>query len=304
MLDRYVAQVRLLLSTLPDIARETVFALKGGTAINLFYRDMPRLSVDIDLTYLPLADRQSSLKGIDDALSRIVAAITGRNPRLQARRIAGGGNADTRIMVSDGQAQIKIETSPVTRGVVHPARSMITSEAVTEQFGFVETTVLAFEDLYGGKLHAALDRQHPRDLFDVNLLYENEGLTADLFRTFMVYVASSGRPIHELLAPAAPLREELYGEEFVGMTRQAVSWDALIDTRRRLHADIGSRLNGDVAAFLISLHDAEPDFQLIGLPEAADLPAIRWKLINLEKLKQANPKKHAAQRDALKRLLQ
>ena len=167
MLDRYVAQVRLLLSVLPDIATETVFALKGGTAINLFYRDMPRLSVDVDLTYLPVADRQSSLEDMDDAFNRIATAITERNPRVKARRIAGGGDNDTRIMVSDGSAQIKIETSPVTRGAVYPARTMVASETVMEQFGFVETNVLAFEDLYGSKLHAALDRQHPRDLVDV-----------------------------------------------------------------------------------------------------------------------------------------
>ena len=302
MLDRYVAQVRLLLSTMQDIANENVFALKGGTAINLFYRDMPRLSVDIDLTYLPVADRQASLGEIDDSLGRIVAAIARRNPRVDARRAAGSGNADTRIMVSDGRTQIKIETSPVARGAVYPARTMTASETVTELFGFVETTVLAFEDLYGGKLVAALDRQHPRDHFDVRLLYENEGLTADLFRTFMVYVASSGRPMHELLAPAAPFSEELYGEEFVGMTRQPVSWDALIETRRHLHADIGSRLTGNVAAFLLSLHDAEPDFRLIGVPEAGDLPAVRWKLMNLERLKQANPQKHQIQRDALVRI--
>ena len=304
MLDRYVAQVHLLLSTLQDIANETVFALKGGTAINLFYRDMPRLSVDIDLTYLPVADRESSLQEIDDALNRIVVAIARRNPRIEARRAAGGGNTDTRIMVSDGQAQIKIETSSVTRGAVYPARTMIASEAVIERFEFVETNVLACEDLYGGKLAAALDRQHPRDLFDVKLLYENEGLTADLFRTFMVYVASSGRPMHEMLAPAAPLRKELYSEEFLGMTRQPISWEALIETRRRLHADIGSRLTGDVAAFLLSLHDVEPDFHRIGLPEAAHLPAVRWKLVNLEKLKRANPQKHKTQRDALERLFQ
>ena len=151
MLDRYVAQVRLLLSMLPDIATEAVFALKGGTAINLFYRDMPRLSVDIDLAYLPVADRQSSLEEIGDSFNRIVTAITERNPRLKARRIAGGSDNDTRIMVSDGSAQIKIETSPVTRGAVYPARTMVASETVTEQFGFVETNVLAFEDLYGGK---------------------------------------------------------------------------------------------------------------------------------------------------------
>ena len=161
MLDRYVAQVRLLLSVLPDIATETVFALKGGTAINLFYRDMPRLSVDVDLTYLPVADRQSSLEDMDDAFNRIATAITERKPRVEARRIAGGGDNDTRILVSDGSAQIKIETSPVTRGAVYPARTMVASEPVMEQFGFVETNVLAFEDLYGGKLHAALDRQHP-----------------------------------------------------------------------------------------------------------------------------------------------
>ena len=142
MFDRYVSQVRLLLSVLPDIATETVFALKGGTAINLFYRDMPRLSVDVDLTYLPVGDRRSSLEDMDDAFSRIVTAITERNPRVRARRIAGGGDNDTRIMVSDGSAQIKIETSPVTRGAVFPARTMVASESVTEQFGFVETYVV------------------------------------------------------------------------------------------------------------------------------------------------------------------
>ena len=160
---------------------------------------------------------------------------------------------ETRIIVSDGPTRIKLETSPVARGAVYPARRMVVSETVMEQFGFVETNVLAFEDLYGGKLHAALDRQHPRDIFDVKLLYENEGLTDDLFRTFMVYVASSGRPMHELLAPAAPFRMDLYDEEFVGMTREAVPWAALVEVRRRLHADIGSRLKCNIAAFLLSL---------------------------------------------------
>ncbi|MAB13271.1 nucleotidyl transferase AbiEii/AbiGii toxin family protein [Parvibaculum sp.] len=302
MLDRYVDQVRLLLGVLPDIAAEDVFALKGGTAINLFYRDMPRLSVDIDLTYLPVGEREASLMEIDQTLDRIMAAVTKRNPQMQTRRIAGGGNNDTRIMVSDERAQIKIETSPVTRGAVYPPTTKMASDAVTEQFGFAEMNVVAFEDLYGGKLHAALDRQHPRDLFDVKLLYENEGLTDDLFRVFMVYVASSGRPMHELLAPTAPLNDALYDDEFVGMTRETVTKEELIEARARLHADIRERLTGDIAAFLLSLHEATPDFDLIGLPEAANLPAIRWKLKNLERLKRENPDKHTAQREALEGL--
>ncbi len=177
---------------------------------------------------------------------------------------------------------------------------MTACEAVTDRFGFVETRVLAFQDLYGGKLHAALDRQHPRDLFDVKLLYENEGLTEELFRVFMVYVASSNRPMHELLAPAAPPPDAWYSEEFTGMTRDGVSKEALEETRLRLHADIRRRLTGDIASFLLSLHDAKPAFDLIGLPAAARLPAIRWKLANVATLMRDNPEKHVAQRNALR----
>lgn len=90
MLDHYQAQVRLLLSVLPDIARETEFALKGGTAINLFYRNLPRLSVDLDLIWLPVEDRRSTLRNIDHALDRIVAAIVARanpgTPHARGRR--------------------------------------------------------------------------------------------------------------------------------------------------------------------------------------------------------------------------
>ena len=186
MHERYIDQVRLLLSVMPDIAAEEVFALKGGTAINLFYRDMPRLSVDIDLTYLPLGDREISLQDIDETLDRIMSAIAECNPAVRVERVSGGGNTDTRVMVRENRSQIKIETSPVTRGALHPPIIMTASNAVTDRFGFVEMNVLAFEDLYGGKLHATLDRQHPRDLFDVKLLYENEGVTDQLFRAFMV----------------------------------------------------------------------------------------------------------------------
>ncbi len=300
----YARQVHLILSILPDIAREEVFALKGGTAINLFYRDMPRLSVDIDLTYLPIGDRADSLRDIEMTLDRITATIANLNPHIHVQPMAGGGGNDTRIVMRSGQAQVKLETSPVTRGVVYSPHRMTTSEGVTDNFGFAEMNILAFEDLYGGKLHAALDRQHPRDLFDIKLLYENEGLTDELFRVFMVYVASSNRPMHELLAPNMRLSEELHNNEFIGMTREAVTIDALIEVQERLHTDIQQRLTGDIAAFLLSLHDADPDFDLVGLSRAEELPAGCWKLINLEKLKRRDPEKHAAQRGALENLLQ
>jgi len=303
VLERYLNQTRLLLRVLSDIAAEEVFALKGGTAINLFYRDMPRLSVDIDLVYLPVRERDVSLRNIDEAFDRIMLAIANRNPQVRVRRVAGGGSNETRIAISDGRAQIKVETSPVARGVVYPTMRRVASDTVVEQFGFAEMNVVAFEDLYGSKLHAALDRQHPRDLFDVNLLYENEGLTDDLFRALMIYVASSGRPLQELLAPTASFDAALYSDEFVGMTRQPITKDELIAARARLHADVRQRLTGNIATFLLSLHDTSPEFHLLGLPEAASLPAIRRKLKNLQRLKDENPAKHAAQREALEELL-
>jgi hypothetical protein len=300
--EDYAEQVRLLVQILPVVANEAVFALKGGTAINLFYRDLPRLSVDIDLTYLPIENRQTSLAAINEAMDRI-AANSANMRGVTARRIAGGGGGATRVQAQSGSAIVKIETSPVTRGVVFDPELKRVSAAVEDEFGFAETNVVSFEDLFAGKLHAALDRQHPRDLFDVKLLYENEGLTDDLFRAFMVYVASSNRPAHEILAPNLIDLGPAYEREFVGMTNEPIDLDVLLETREKLIADVKSRLTGSAAAFLRTLQSGEPDFETIGLPGAANLPAVRWKMLNLEKLASQNPDKHAEQTQALESLL-
>jgi predicted nucleotidyltransferase component of viral defense system len=297
--EPYAAQVALLVRLLPIIAREEVFALKGGTAINLFHRKMPRLSVDIDLTYLPLRDRSESLAEIDETLDRIVAAAIRDIPKLKAQRIEGGGGGATRIRARLEGAEVKIETSPVTRGVVHEPETRQVSPAVEEEFGFASIKVVSFEDLFGGKLHAAVDRQHPRDLFDVKLLYENEGLTDALFRTFLIYVASSPRPVQELIKPSLSPLDEQFAQEFVGMTSIPVTVEELARTRNRLLADINARLDEKTRKFLIGLHDGAPDFGAIGLPQAANLPAVRWKLLNLKKLIVEQPDKHAEQKAEL-----
>jgi len=302
--ERYTEQVRLLVRVLPFIALEPGFALKGGTAINLFYRDMPRLSVDIDLTYLPISDRAASLTDIDQSLGRIETAMAQRPSEFTVTRIAGGGGGETRLQVQGESAVIKIETSPVTRGTVLPPTIMRVTERVEEEFGFAEVQIVSFEDLFGGKLRAALDRQHPRDLFDVKLLYDNEGLTDALFRVFLVYVASSNRPLHELLNPHLLDLSDMYDREFVGMTSLDVGRHELEAVRKQLIADVQSRLSGFAADFLRSLQAGAPDYGLIGLPEAAQLPAVKWKLLNLAKLMDFNPKKHREQTDALEALLQ
>src|SRR3546814_5545622 len=168
-----------------------------------------------------LSDRETALRNIDEALVRIVGTLARRSRDMRLQRIAGGGNNETRIMIGSGRAQVKVETSPVGRGTVLAPQSLRVADVVEDTFGFAELQVVAFEDLYGGKLHAALDRQHPRDFYAVKLLYANEGLTDSLFLVFLVYVSASGRPMHELLAPTRSSIEALYTEEFVGMTREA-----------------------------------------------------------------------------------
>src|SRR6056297_1538218 len=300
--DIYKAQVALLVRILPHVANEPIFALKGGTAINLFYRDLPRLSVDIDLTYLPIKDRDESLAEINDAMDRIAASIEGGIAGARTQRIKGGGGDATRVLARLKGAEIKIETSPVTRGTVHEPESRAVTEAVEDEFGYAEMKIVAFEDLFGGKLHAALDRQHPRDLYDVKLLYENEGLTDDLFRTFLIYVASSPRPAHELLNPNLINLDRPYTREFEGMTKTPVALGYLLETRKQLTADIQSRFDENTKRFLLSLHDGVPEFEAIARPQAADLPAVRWKLMNIKKLIAENTEKHAAQRAELEAL--
>jgi len=136
--ERYEEQVQLLVQIIPAIAEEACFALKGGTAINLFYRDMPRLSVDVDLVFLPIKDRAESLAEIDAALERVRGRIEATVPNARTQRIAGGGGGDTRVLARRGAAEVKIETSPVARGVVHePARRTVAT-AVEDRFGFAE----------------------------------------------------------------------------------------------------------------------------------------------------------------------
>lgn len=300
--ERYVDQVRLLVDILPAVATEEDFALKGGTAINLFYRDLPRLSVDIDLTFLPIRERAQSLADIDAAMDRIAEA--GSKVRgVTSSRIAGGGGGATRVLFQRGAATVKVETSPVTRGAVFEPEIKRVAPAVEDEFGFAETRLVAFEDLYAGKLHAALDRQHPRDLFDVKLLYENEGITEDLFRAFLVYVASSSRPPHELLNPNLIPLANVFEAEFSGMTVDTVAVTDLEQVRNRLIEDVQSRLTESAAQFLRTLVHGEPDFKVIGLPSAANLPAVQWKLQNIRKLRDTNPEKHATQCESLESLL-
>jgi len=241
--DRFQSQVALLIEVLPFVAAETVFALKGGTAINLFVRDMPRLSVDIDLTYLPVSPRPESLSAIDAAMKRISQATRAGLGDARVNEVVNRAEGIvTKLTVQRGDAQIKVEVTPVLRGCVFEPELRTVSPKVEEAFGFAETQVVSFSDLYAGKVVAALDRQHPRDLFDVRDLLANEGISDDLRRAFIVYLISHDRPISEVVVPRPKDIREEFEQGFDGMTAEPVSLDDLLEAREHLIAEVPGKM--------------------------------------------------------------
>jgi predicted nucleotidyltransferase component of viral defense system len=283
----YFEQAELMLKTIPHVAAETCFALKGGTAINLFVRDMPRLSVDIDLTYLPVDEpRDTALKTMSAALARIAAAIKKAiaGTRVQETREQSPERV-TRVTVSIGPTRIKIEPNEVIRGAVFPAEERELTPRAQEMFELsVTAQTLSLADLYGGKLCAALDRQHPRDLFDVKLLLQNEGITEEIRKAFVVYLASHDRPMHELLDPTRKNIRRIYENEFAGMTVDSVAYEDLIAARETLVKTLGRTLSNDEREFLLSVKAGQPKWNLIGIIGIENLPAIQWKLLNVKKI--------------------
>jgi predicted nucleotidyltransferase component of viral defense system len=283
--EAYRKQVALLIKIVPLVAAEPAFALKGGTAINLFLRDMPRVSVDIDLTYVPIKNRASSLKDIDAAMKRISAAIEHgvRNAKVNASSPKGEKGITKLIVRGDG-VQIKIEVTPVLRGCVYEPEVRSVSARVEEEFGFAEISVVSFADLYAGKIVAALDRQHPRDLFDVRDLFAKEGIDDEVRKAFIVYLLSHDRPMAEVLAPQRLDISAEYQRGFEGMVDEPVTLDELLKAREDLIAEIVGRMPEQLKRFLISVKRGEPDWAVLDLPDAKDLPAVQWKLQNLAKL--------------------
>ena len=220
--EQYRRQVALLIRTLPLVAQEKCFALKGGTAINLFIRNMPRLSVDIDLTYVPVKDRKKSLRDIDAALRRIADRITASLPSVHVdKSTLQAEEPISKLVVRDDRVQIKVEVTPVLRGCVYDPVEKSVSDVVEGLFGYAAIQVVSFADLYAGKLVAALYRQHPRDLFDVRDLLANEGIDARLRNAFIVYLISHDRPIAEVLAPTRRDISKEFARGFVGDDRSS-----------------------------------------------------------------------------------
>jgi hypothetical protein len=285
----YYTQARLVLQLLPFVMKHDHFALKGGTAINFFVRNLPRLSIDIDLTYVPIEDRKTSIQNISDSLNEISESLQRvmRNVKV-VPKILPESNLCRGLVIGKEGIMVKIEPNPIIRGTVYPCQVRDLSKDAEDLFEFyVSVQTLSFADLFGGKICAALDRQHPRDLFDVKLLFDHEEFTDEIRKAFIVYLISHNRPIHELLDPGLVDTRNIFENEFLGMTRIEVKYEELVETRRALILKIKNGLSDNEKKFLMSIKRVEPTWDLLGLEGVEHLPAVRWKLMNLERMSKA-----------------
>jgi len=300
----YLESARLLTRVAPLVLVDDTFALKGGTAINLFVRDMPRLSVDLDLVFPEhTVPRAEALKRINEAIRQSVARL--KKQGFQTHALASADAGETKLLVRQGTTQVKIEVNFVMRGTVNPVRmASLTQSARDTLQADLEIPVVSLDDVYGGKLVAAMDRQHPRDLFDVMQLFAHEGITAGIRRAFVVYLASHNRPVHEVLFPTLRDIRQEFENNFAGMTAEPVELEVLLAARERMVRELQQGLTAGERRFLLSLVAAQPEWTLLHVPHMQQLPGLRWKLQNLERLRKTNARKFAEQSDALIRLLE
>ena len=305
MNDIYKSQFKLLLQIIPFITEEPEFALKGGTAINLFVQDLPRLSVDIDLSYLPFDDRQQALYKITNLLEKIKKQIKHKFPKItiQPAPHRDGYNAKL-ICISPEGFRVKIEVNTVMRGHIFKIRLLPCVDKVVKEFEtYTEARILSHADLYGSKMCAALDRQHPRDLFDIYYLLKNEGITKDVKIGFIASLLSHKRPIHEVLSPTFIDQKQVYENQFKGMTLVPFSYKDFELTRSRFIGELNKSFEDNDKEFLLSFKSGNPKWSLISEPLLKKLPAVQWKLKNLKKLIESNPAKHQRQYETLKKKL-
>lgn len=289
MKAEFKEQVKLLLDVLPFVGEEDQLALHGGTAINLFVRDMPRLSVEIDLTYITIEERAITIENINELLFRLKVKLETRliGSTVQVKPNIG------KLFINKDNATIKLEINLVGRGLFDNPQKMLLSKVAQQQYDtFVEVKMVPFAQLYGGKICAALDRQHPRDLFDVKFLLDREGINDEIKKGFIYSLLGSERPIYEILNPNLLNQREALINQFEGMTDIPFGYECYESTRELLIKEIHRSLSEKDKNFLMSFKTPNPDWTSYPFEQ---FPSVRWKYINLQNLKSKNAIKYKEQ---------
>ena len=298
MKDRYRKQVALLIRIMPSVYKIKEFAVHGGTAINLFHRNLLRYSVDIDVTYIPIEDRQQSLASINQKLLEVKKNIEKTIPGVVVKH-----KPDVwKLLCTLGDATVKIEVNATKRGIIGDVVELPLCEKARNEFSMgCKARTVSFSQLYGGKITAALSRQHPRDLFDCK--YMELQSFDDVKNGFMLCLLGSDKPIIESLQPNDIDQTEALENQFQGMTETPFGYEDYLESRTALLSLVNGGLTITDKEFLLSFEQGEPDWNKCCAGDLSQDPSVQWKLLNIGKLKESNPVKFEQGVNKLRRYL-
>ena len=285
--EQYRRQVALLIRIMPAVFRIQDFAVHGGTAINLFHQNMPRYSVDIDVTYIPIAPRETSLKEINAHLSKLKTNIERTIPGIKIIH-----RPDVwKLQCAYQGATVKIEVNGTKRGLLGESevRDLCPKAQAVFQAN-CKARVVSYTQLYGGKIAAALSRQHPRDLFDFWQIKAEDW--AHVKKGLLLNLCGSDKPIIESLAPHEISQEEALESQFKGMTEIPFTYADYEHARQVLIDKVGACLSERDRLFLLSFEQGAPLWEHCVSGDLSHFPAVQWKMQNIQKLKVRNPLKH------------
>ncbi len=282
----YKQQVGLLIRIIPLVYPIKEFAIHGGTVINLFVRDMPRYSVDLDITYLPIKERNESLADINRILLELKKNIEKAIPDI---RIIHKPAVWKLLCTKDG-ATVKIEVNGTKRGVIGEIEDRELCMKARSEFNMsCRAKIVPFAQLYGGKISAALSRQHPRDLFDCKYMELN---SFDDVKSGLIFcLLGSDKPIVESLQPNQIDQSEALKSQFKGMTDTSFNYDDFEQARINLIKQVNDSITDEDKEFLLSFEQGEPDWSRCCAGDLSNFPSVRWKLQNILKLKKSNTQK-------------
>lgn len=298
MKDRYRKQVALLIRIMPSVYKIKEFAVHGGTAINLFHRNLLRYSVDIDVTYIPIENRQQSLASINQKLLEVKKNIEKTIPGVVVKH-----KPDVwKLLCTLGDATVKIEVNATKRGIIGDVVELPLCEKAKNEFSMgCKARTVSFSQLYGGKITAALSRQHPRDLFDCK--YMELQSFDDVKNGFMLCLLGSDKPIIESLQPHDIDQTEALENQFQGMTETPFGYEDYLESRTALLSLVNGGLTITDKEFLLSFEQGEPDWNKCCAGDLSQYPSVQWKLLNIGKLKESNPVKFEQGVNKLRRYL-
>ncbi len=283
----YRSQVALLLHIIPCVYKIEDFAVHGGTAINLFYSNMPRYSVDIDLTYVPIKDRETSLATINAHLLQLKKDIERVVPGI---KVTHKPEVLKLLCIHQG-ATVKVEVNNIKRGIIEDCITQPLCEVAQRDFATMcKIRSVGYSQLYGGKIAAALSRQHPRDMFDFAQMKDR---SFDAIRNGLLFnLASSDKPIVESLFPNPIDQNEALERQFAGMSEIPYSYRDYEQTRNELQQFVLQGLSNNDKAFLLSIELGNPNWNLCSGGDWSHYPSIQWKQQNIHKLQKQNPTKY------------